>query len=176
LVEVGTRKSAIVERDCKAEWALGGSFVSRLSGDELAGADSGDVDSILSQLTFPPRGRVVLETFSSTSFRLICLLTARSFRGEAPLVSPLFRRRYRSIDFESRPCRSLFLYCLMKYCCVVSRSRNDVICTRSICLSNRYDWSRRLLRALRRHRVRIRDRMPNKRPMKCNRRIIPVRL
>jgi hypothetical protein len=41
---------------------------------------------------------------------------------------------------------------------------------RSIWLSNRYDCSRRLLRALRRHRVRIRDRMPNKRPVRCNRR------
>ena len=59
LVEDGTRKSAIVESDSRAEWALRGGFVSRLSGVKQTGTDSGDAGSSLSQSICPPSGRFV---------------------------------------------------------------------------------------------------------------------
>jgi hypothetical protein len=59
LVEAGTRKSAIVESDSRAEWALRGGFVSRLSEVKQTGTDSGDTGSSLSQSFCPPSGRFV---------------------------------------------------------------------------------------------------------------------
>lgn len=57
----------------------------------------------------------------------MCLLTAQSSRGEAPLVSPLCRSWYRSIDSESRYwCRVFFLFWTIKQCKMVSCCRNNV--------------------------------------------------